>query len=32
MKGTFSELVSKMVSHLRFYKIKTKLKENDDVL
>ena len=32
MNGTFSELVSEMVSHLRFYKIKTKLKENDDVL
>ena len=32
MNGTFSELVSEMVSHLRFYKIKTKVKENDDVL
>ena len=32
MNGTFSELVSEIVTHLRFYKIKTKLKENDDVL
>ena len=32
MNGFFSELFSEMVSHLRFYKIKTKFKENDDVL
>ena len=32
MNGFFSKLFSEMVSHLRFYKIKTKFKENDDVL